>query len=90
MIRRRRRRRRLPSYDDDQNIQILSNLRSNQIFDIPLPNPTPLDLLVANIYSHKTTAMTTRQFNGLLSILDGLLALFFQDFFMCNANHLLS
>jgi len=50
----------------------------------------PLDLLVANTHSHKTTAMTTRQFNGLLSILDGLLALFFHDFFVCNANHLLS
>jgi len=40
----------------------------------------PLDLLVANTHSRKTTAMTTRQFNGLLSILNGLLALFFQDF----------
>jgi len=85
-----RRRRRLPSYDDDQNFSILSNLRSNQRFDIRLPNPTLLDLLVANTHSHKTTAMTTRQFNGLLSILDGLLALFFHDFFVCNANHLLS
>jgi len=50
----------------------------------------PLDLLVANTNSHKTTAMTTRQFNGLLSILDGSLALFFHDFFVCNVNHLLS
>ena len=47
----------------------------------PLVQSYPLGLLVANTHSHKTTAMTNRQFSGLLSILNGSLALFFSWFF---------
>ena len=61
-----RRRRRLASYKWRRpEFSILSNLRSNHRFDVHPPFPTCF------LQTHKTTtAMTTGQFSGLLSILN--------------------
>ena len=65
---------------------ILSNLRSNHRFDVHRPFPP----LICSLQTHKTTtAMTTRQFSGLLSIPNVWLGLSFLWFFLCNAKHLL-
>ena len=57
----------------------MSNLRSNHRFDVHRPFPP----LICFLQIHKTTtAMTTRQFSGLLSIPNVWLALSFCDFFV--------